>query len=1120
LLEFRLLGPLEVVSDGVPLTLGGRKQRTLLALLLLEANRAVSAQRLIDGLWDDTPPDTAQKALQVYISHLRKLLGRDRLDTTPSGYRLCVDERELDLDRFQDLRADGRFAEALSLWRGPPLAEFADQRFAQAEVARLEELRLGCVEDRIDVDLASGGHAELVSELESLVREHPLRQRLRAQLMLALYRSGREADALETFRNTRRALVDELGIEPGRQLRELEQRILRQDPDLDLAAGEPAREPATGAAFVGRKRERSEVTSALDEAIGGHGRLVLLDGEPGIGKSRLAEEIVRVAQARGARVLVGRCWEAGGAPAYWPWVESLRAYVRDGPPTLREEVGRGGSDLAQLVPELRDLLPDLPEPVAVDPDSARFRLFDAMRDFLGRAAAARPLVVFLDDLHAADTPSLLLLQYLTRGLGSMRVLIVAAFRDVDPVPGGPLVEMLAEASREPVTRRVHLEGLTEADIAEYIGATARELASPELAATLFEGTEGNPLFVAETVRLLTVEGSARPAAIPQSVRDVIARRLAHLSAECTAVLALASVLGREFSLAALARMSELSEDGLLERLDEAMLERVVAQVPGTGSRLRFAHVLIRDALYDGLSIARRIKLHRLAVEALRALYGTAGAHLAELAHHAVAASDFEAALDYARAAGDRALALLAYEEAARLYAMALDALELVGFEDGTVRCELLLSLGEAQIRAGKTPAAKATFLGAAGLARRQRLSRSLARAAAGYAGRIVFSRAGADDRVVPLLEEAIAGLGDGEPELRSRLLARLAGALRDEHSRVRRDALSQEAVDLARKTSPAALAYALAGRAHAITAPDTVEEMLRLADELCEVAHRVGDLEQLIGGYILRVQACLWLGDLDAVRADLDRASVLADELGQPAQLWLVLGQKANLAIGTGDFDAAEALVPQALQVGRLAQPDAALPHEIMQRAAIAEFRGGLASLEPELRTLAADHPTRPVFHCAHVHLLARIGRTDEAARELADLARNAFARLPFDQEWLCATSFLADTAALVNDMEASASLYALLLPWGDFVAVDPSESFRGSLQRDLGLLATTLERWEDAATHLDAALGANKQMGLRPWLARTQEDYARMLRARNEPEDEQKAERLLRAASIRANRA
>src|SRR5919198_4471914 len=243
-MEFRILGPLEVVEDDQALDLGGPKQRSLLAALLLERNRPVSADRLSEALWEEMPPETATKALQVYVAALRKALGRERIETTPAGYVLRVQAGELDSERFEQLVSDGSLPEALALWRGPPLGDFAYQHFAQPEIGRLEELRLACLEARIEQELGAGRHAELVAELEALLAEHPLRERLRAQLMLALYRCGREAEALEVYREGRRALVDELGLEPSRQLRELHEAILRQDPALDLAL--PDRERAAG----------------------------------------------------------------------------------------------------------------------------------------------------------------------------------------------------------------------------------------------------------------------------------------------------------------------------------------------------------------------------------------------------------------------------------------------------------------------------------------------------------------------------------------------------------------------------------------------------------------------------------------------------------------------------------------------------------------------------------------------------------------------------------------------------------------------------------------------------------------------------------------------------------
>ena len=323
--------------------------------------------------------------------------------TRAPGYELRVGRDGFDLHRFERRLATARSAEdpataagtlreALGLWRGRPLADLGYEPFCQADIARLEEVRLVALEDRVDADLALGRGPELVAELEALVQEQPLRERLRGQLLVALYRSGRQADALEAYQAARRTLVDELGIEPSPRLRELHQSILEQDAALEPVTPAPAAGAAPTGVFVGRARELAELRAGVDEAFAGRGRLFLLSGEPGIGKSRLAEELAQIGRARGATVLLGRCWEAGGAPAYWPWIQALRAYVRAcDAETLAEQAGAGAADLAQVVPELADRLPGLPPPSTLEPDLVRFRLFDATAEFLRNAAAERPI---------------------------------------------------------------------------------------------------------------------------------------------------------------------------------------------------------------------------------------------------------------------------------------------------------------------------------------------------------------------------------------------------------------------------------------------------------------------------------------------------------------------------------------------------------------------------------------------------------------------------------------------------------------------------------------------------------------------------------------------------------
>lgn len=1104
-MEFRILGPLEV-ADGERLRpLGGAKQRALLAILALNANRVVSVDRILDALWGEHQPASGPKAIHVYVSQLRKLLAEDRVITQPPGYLLRVADDELDEARFRALRARAATAsageaskllrEALGLWRGTPLADVAYEQFAQAEIARLEELRLNTVEQWVEVEIGLGRHLDLVGELEGLVAAHPLRERLRRQLMIVLYRAGRQADALEVYQEARRALTEGLGIEPSRELRELEGAILRQDPSLELAAAADAPQ-ARKTEFVGRESELRELLAGLDDAVAGRGRLYLLVGEPGIGKSRLGEELIRVARARGVNVLVGRCWEAGGAPAYWPWVQALRPYVRDADPDeLRAQLGAGAVDVGQIVPDLRERLADLPEAEGLDAEGARFRLFDATAQFLRNASRARPLLLVLDDLHAADAPSLLLLQFLARELADSRLLVLGALRDVDPIPGELLKQTLAELAREPVTRRVSLTGLSEGAVAEYVELAAAGLSSPQLLEALYEETEGNPLFVTETVRLLALEGVI---AIPQSLRDVIGRRLSHLSEECARVLDLAAVLGREFGQSELTKMSGRSEAALLETLDEAMGARLVTDVPGGPGRLRFAHVLIRDVLYDGLTTARRVLLHRHAVDALEALYGDEpGSHLAELAHHSTAASEFDKAWRYARRAADWTFEVLAYEEAARLYELSLEALDLSSRGEEPERVELLLSLGDSYARAGDRSASKRAFLAAAELAKHSRLARELAHAAAGYGGRIVWARAGGDERLVPLLEEGLAVLGDDDVELRSRLLTRLAGALRDEPSRERRDALSREALELARRSgSPAVLAYALDGRMSAIIAPDTHAEVLELATEMGAVAKQIDDPERVVHSHVHQVFAYIALGEMDEVERALSAAEPIAARLGQPVQRWLVASARADVALALGRVREAEELVPTAYAFGKLAQPEMADPVYHVQRIRLCDFRDGLDETEAGAREIVERYPARVVFRCVLAQLLAKLGRNDEAREIVDDLASDDFTVLPFDQEWFFGMSLLADTAIAVGDADHAAALYRLLRPWSAFNSSDLPEGFRGAIARDLARLAVLLNRADEAKTHFEDALALNTKARALPWLAHTEAGYATLLRA------------------------
>ncbi|HEU6443562.1 MAG TPA: BTAD domain-containing putative transcriptional regulator [Gaiellaceae bacterium] len=1155
-MEFRILGPLEVRDGDRTIPLAGGRQRALLALLILNANETVSTDRLVEELWGEHAPATAPKAVQNHVSHLRRTLEGEPKDahegllvTRGSGYALHLDPGSLDLNRFEQLLEEGRRAlarkdaqeasetlrEALALWRGPPLADFTFESFAQTEIARLEERRLVGLEERIEADLALGRHADLVGELEALSAKYPLRERLRGQLMLALYRSDRQSEALRVYQESRRMFVDELGIEPGPRLRQLERAILEQDSALDLprpvgaplVASASVEEPRhDGGRLIGRERELAALLEGLEGALSGRGRLLLIAGEPGIGKSRLADELAEHARRRRAVTLFGRAWEAGGAPAYWPWVQAIRSYVRGrDAETVRDQLGSGAADVAQMLPELRQLLPEVGAPPSLDPEGARFRLFDATTSFLQRAAEGNPVLLVLDDLHAVDTPSLLLLEFLAQQLAEMRMFVLGTYRDTEAGPEHPLTEALTELARH-MAPPLKLTGLPEADVARFIEANQGIEPPRGLAAAIHRETEGNPFFVGEILRLLAAEGRLQETVepplgrlrIPASVRDVIGHRLRHLSDGSKGVLTLASVLGREFRLDALMGVSGQELESLLELLDEAISARVVGDVPGAHDRLRFEHVLIRDALYDDLTATRRIRLHRQVGEVLEALYANdPEPHLAELAHHfceAVPAGETDKAVRYARRAGDRAATLLAYEEAARLYALGLETMVSNAAGNELDRCELLLRLGDVQGRVGDTPAAKKAFLRAAEAARTAGAPHHLARAALGYGGRFVWSRAWGDRQLVPLLEEALRCLPKEDSELRVRLLARLSGGpLRDTLPPEPRVAMSQEAVDMARRLgNGATLAYALDGRCSANWGPEVLSERLAIADELIQVAENVGDTERRYAGHDYRFHALLESGDMPAAYGQHEALARLAHELRQPAQLWDVTVDRAKLALFEGRFEDAERDICEAVELGRIAQSANAQMAFDLQMYALRREQGRLREVLEVVERAVDDYSAYPIWRYVLADVFAELERRDDARAAIDVLAGDGFS-VYLEMQWLFSIDLLPEVCRYLGDVEQAEILYELLRPYARLNASTPPDLCRGSVSRGLGILAAEMSRWHEAVKHFECALRMNAEMGARPWLAHAQYDFGRMLMARGESADRERAREFLASA-------
>ena len=449
-----------------------------------------------------------------------------------------------------------------------------------------------------------------------------------------------------------------------------------------------------GGVFVGRKAEMGDLKAALEEALSGRGRMVTLVGEPGIGKTRTAQELVTFAGLRGMQVLWGRCYEEQGVPPYWPWVQAIRAYVHErDAKELRSELGSAAAVIAEIVPDVRDALPGLEPPPEVGRDEARFRLLDSVATFLKAASRSRPLMLVLDDLHWADDASLGLLQFVARELGNARVLVVGTYRDVELNRQHPLAETLAELTRERLFTRVLLRGLTAEDIGHFISLTSGVEPPKGLVTAVHRETEGNPLFVTEVVRLLVQEGELTPETtrereswvirIPESVREVIGRRLNRLSGRCNEVLTVAAVVGREFEMRALSALitgdgngaEPMTEGMLLDALEEALEARVIEELPGSVGRYQFTHALIQETLTDGLSLTRTVRLHARVADTLESLYGDrADEHAADLAHHFAQAETIlgtEKLFAYSLIAGANAFDAHAYENAEAIYQTAL-----------------------------------------------------------------------------------------------------------------------------------------------------------------------------------------------------------------------------------------------------------------------------------------------------------------------------------------------------------------------------------------------------------------------------------------------------------------
>jgi DNA-binding SARP family transcriptional activator len=1177
----RVLGPLEVVVDGIDVTPRAPKEQALLATLVLNAGQVVTADRLCEELWPGLDGGRARHALHVRVGCVRKLLAAAKatsiLQLVPAGYRLDLDTASVDEHRFVALVERARvdlegnqptvalasLEAALALWRGDPLAGASAGMTLELEANRLRALHLDAIEDRFDALLASGRHKDAVSELVALAAAHPLRERLWRQSVLALYRCGRQAEALRALATVRRALREELGVEPDSALRSLEAAVLHQRPELDWSpdsmdqmppvlprrAGEiglvplPDRlavRPPVG--VVGRGAELAMVRDHFERVTADAGREVLLvSGEAGVGKTTLIGEAARVAFERGACVLFGHCEEDLASP-YQLFGEALGHLVEHaGDEELVGLVGGHAAELASLMPDLTRRLPGLGPSTATDADTGRFQLFAAVVDLLAALSVQRPMVLVLEDMQWADRASLQLLRHVVGSERRMRLFVVATCRDSELSRAHPMVDTLAELHRLGRVTRFELGGLGEAGVAAYIKAAHGQTldgVGPAFASELHRETGGNPFFVGEVLRHLAATGAlvrdtdgrwtsavaVEEMSLPPSVHAVIDGRIGRLGGDAERVLSLAAVIGRDFDLDLLTTADGTSVDEVLAVLDAAAASALVRELSDTPGHYCFVHALIQHTVYAQLGRTRRARAHRQVAEALEVLCGDRpGPRVGELARHWSAAIRPDAAakaLHYTRGAADSALAALAPGDALGYYTQALALSARQADADPLLDLDLTIGLGVAQRQTGHA-GFRDTLLGAARRAAELGDPERLAAAALAN-DRGMFSVSGdVDEERVEVLELAIAGV-PRDHRSRPLLLATLCSELTFAGDLRRRQVLAQEAVALARAFGDdETMVRVLTNVAYPLAVPPLLAQALRRSAEALERAERLGDPVLLWRAADQRSVLAISAGDVAEMERCVAITWSLADQLDQPFLRWQGTLMRAHCALLAGDTREAEARAIEALDIGtRSGQPDADLI-----------FAGQIAAVDVQRGVFPDDMVAKleqarvrlPGFRVTLAALLAwehaRTGRRALAQELLDEFAASGFEPMPESNGWLRTMIHFSDVAISCDDHQAAAALYERLVPYPDHVAGTGGAPYP-SVHHYLGKLATLLRHYERADAHFTSAVEFNTRAGAAYFAAETDLAWGTMFLQRGDAGDTERARtRLDSARSVAADR-
>jgi tetratricopeptide (TPR) repeat protein len=898
--------------------------------------------------------------------------------------------------------------------------------------------------------------------------------------------------------------LQDLGLYRLRGLREPEHVFQLLHPDLagDFPPlGDQAR-PRVRRDFVGRAKDLSAVSDVLDAALAGHTHLVLVSGEPGIGKTRFTEELVTRAAPLGFTASWGQCRVEEGAPPFWPWVQIVRA--------LR---GHGAAGAPRSLTSLLDL--------EVEP-TERFQLFESVAYFLEEAASNHPRIVILDDLQWADEASLGLLRFVIRQLRTASILFVCLYRDVEIGVGDPVMELISDLAGQ--ATQIQLRGLDRPEVDRLVRILMKRNASSEVVELVTTRTGGNPLFIRELIKLLRRGRDVDPA---NELRNVIAHRLRLLSQSCLESLRTAAVIGLDFRADLLASVIESDLRDVLDRLDEAVRAGIVYEQRAVPATYQFLHAVVRDVLYAGLSTASRAEYQRRIGEALESRAGTNlddwSPQLAYRFQQALEGNSDDAlirkAIDYTARAAEQAHATAAYDEAVAHLDQAVDLLRDYELQPQTVRGDLLLRLGRTHLARADRAAARAAYTEAATLARKLGSSELLARAALGYA--LDFA-SGADPTPAPgwiqirdeirMLEEALQALGESDQPLRASLMARLAVVLLFAPGAAHRRAdLADSAVALARRIDDASTLAQVLCADHAIAwGLPNAEERLALSSEVVELALKAGDRSLALQGRALRLGDLMELGDIHGFRNELEVLEQSAIDLRQIQYLWYGPLLRATLATLEGNFAQAEDLARRGLELGQRVQHPGPVVAYPALGGSIRLAQGRFGELTEELGKAVRRFPHFRGWHAALAFALCEAGMPDDARVEFERLAVDDFAGLQGDFSWCSAIALLALTTCWLGDATRAARLDVLLRPFASKVirTTRIGAICLGAAEYFLGLLRLTMEDFESAVHDLQNALETHERLGAAPLVAHTRYQYAIALRERGIGHDQTLADR------------